>query len=142
MKESTHTSLIERKEYICKKLGIRYSHKWYMHLVKAIEQCGIDFYEGIGYCGEGDDSCKKETLSSKLIPDPKVINWTCWFHDRLYEQVKLGILTYEMADKILKYSGYYEANNLKGFDKVKAVAITRLYYRGVWFRTLFSGLFS
>jgi len=111
--------------------------------VCKIEECGVDFFNDIGYCGAGDDSCKSESISSILVPDPDCINWSCWFHDRLRELVKFNLLTKEMSDKIMKYSAYYDAEkNKKGFDKFKAIAVSRVYYRGVQIQTFFSDLFS
>lgn len=142
MKQTTFNWLYERKDYILKKMGERYQEPWYDMLVSEIDKLNKDFNENIGYCGAGDDSCKHESISSRLVPDSKIINQTCWFHDRLYELVEKDKLTYKMADKILKYSGYYESTKQKtGFGKFKAVATSRVYYRGVQIRTFFAGIF-
>lgn len=136
MRQETINKMIERESYIRRKMGKKYSRKWYNKLVRAISECGIDFFENIGYCGGGDDSCKKESISSKLVPDPKCINWSCWFHDRLRELIKLNLITSKMSDKIMKYSGYFDAINGKtGFAKYKALMIARIYYRGVQLET-------
>lgn len=139
MKRSTVQRMIERGDYICEKMGSCYSTKWYSHLVHAIEDCCIDFYDNIGYCGSGDDSCKDETLSSKAVPDFDCINWSCWFHDRLRELIKMNLIEQEMTDKIMKYSAYYDAIKGKtGFARFKALLIARIYYRGVQIETLFN----
>lgn len=147
---NTFEFLTQRRDYILKKMGKRYSVKWYMVLVTKITAHHV-LDPSVGYCGEGDDSCKKdpnkkdpnkkETWTSKLVPDPDCINNSCWFHDRLYELVEQNLITYKMADKILKYSGYYDAQNKKGFQKAKGIIISRVYYRAVQMRTFFKGLF-
>ena len=140
MKQTTIDRMLERADYITKKLGKRYSAGYYKFLVGKIFDLNIDYDDKIGYCGSGDDSCKKETLSSKLVPDFDCINWSCWFHDRLYILVEKNYTTYEIADKILKYSGYYDATkNKSGIKKAKGIIVSRVYYRGVQIRTFFSG---
>lgn len=141
MSEKTFDKLHERKDYILNKMGPRYSSKWYMMLVTEITDRYI-YNPHVGYCGEGDSACKHETLTSKLVPDPECINFSCWFHDRLYDLVKLNKITFEIADTIMRYSGYYDAQKLKGFSKFKAMTTVRIYSRAVQLRTFFSGLFK
>ena len=139
MKRSTVHRMMERGDYICKKMGPHYSVKWYNQLVHAIEECCIDFYDNIGYCGAGDDSCENESISSKAVPDFDCINWSCWFHDRLRECINFHLIDQEMTDRIMKYSAYYDAvKGKKGFAKFKALLIARIYYRGVQIETLFN----
>lgn len=136
MKQETIDKMLERESYILKKLGKRYSKTYYRMLIDFIVELDVDFSCKIGYCGEGDSSNKKETISSKIIPDPDCANWSCWFHDRLYTLVRLNYVTYQVADKIMKYSMYYDAiKGKKGFAKYKALMVARIYYRGVQLRT-------
>ena len=95
--KNTYNWLKERQGYITKKLNWStvYSHKIFIFLLENERP----YKNNVGYCGEGDSACLKESLSSKLVPDFRSKNRSCWSHDRLGDGVK-GI----MKDNRIEYN--------------------------------------
>ncbi len=130
--KTTYTWLNERHQYISRKLdwSVTYSHKIFIFLLENERP----FIYNVGYCGEGDSACLKESLSSKLVPDFKSKNRSCWSHDRLGDGVKgiikgnkkEYIISKEHADKYFYYSMLYDA----GWNPVKRLTAF-IYYQSV-----------
>ena len=119
----TQKKLDERKKYMKKKLGWSETY-WQKIYVYLLEQS--PYNPKIGYCGRGNSACKNESVSSKLVPDFKSKNISCYFHDLLYEAVKINLITKDLADKFFKYSMYFDA----GWNPFKRLS-AYMYYTAV-----------
>lgn len=110
--------LQEREDFIIKyanERGCKLSKVYYHKLIIAILELGKFYKDEVGYCGAGDSSCINESLSSKLVPDSKAKNKSCWLHDRLED---LRILTdgklidLDMIEVIFEASLAFDAEDI------------------------------
>lgn len=121
--DDTFYKLNERESYIQKKMkfSTTYMHKMYVFLMEQ-----SPYNKKIGYCGRGNSACIKESLSSKLVPDFKSKNFSCWLHDTLYTWVEMQQISKELADKVFYYSMLYDA----GYNPFKRLTAL-IYYNSV-----------
>lgn len=122
----TQQKIQEREKYILKKFN---SRKWsieYMHKVKVYLLEAKPYNQNIGYCGKGNDSCKRESVSSFLVPDFKSKNFSCWAHDTLWNAVKDKLMNTKDVHLFFYYSMLFDA----GWNPIKR-ASAYIYYKSV-----------
>ena len=116
----TSEKLQEREIYILNKMredGRKWSQE-YSHKIQIFLLEQTPYNPEIGYCGRGNSACRRESLSSKLVPDFKSKNFSCYAHDHLYTAYKEKLISKEDADLWFYFSMLYDAgwNPLKRFS--------------------------
>jgi len=107
-KKLTLKKFVEREKFMVEYLkDDKISLKYLRKVNAAIVKSGRFFDESIGYCGGGNSGCRNESLSSKLVPDPKSKNYSCYYHDELEE---LRILTNDKLLTSLQVQIFFEAS--------------------------------